>query len=991
MDKKTAWSRKQSPTPINDKFAAAAQIEPVSGIVRGSNINANAEPGEPRHRGTAANKSVWYRWQASPQNGAAIFTTVDSGFKSRVAAYVETRPGNDFSILAPVDELVKIRRTDLLIFRTRANRFYRIAVDGVGGASGAAQLEYTSGSSLEFVASFAYSVIAGFVRDSDLYGIESVKVTPVDETGNEHTPMFTYPDGSYELVLQGLHSYTVTPTHNVYCFDPEDNNYSPNTQAPFEHYTGYNCPILSFGGILIDRISPDGRMLVSGDIDGAVRLWKIPKGKLDRTIRRKGAPLLAAAFVAGGAEVLVTGADCNIERFEVATGTSRQALPGREKDARYEIAAFSPDGQWLAANGGMRTSVLRQVADGGEVRMLESRVNGVKAIALSPNGRWFATGNQDGTMTLWDALAGRVIAKLGGGAGSIDSLAFHPDAPWLAWGSRGGKIVIWDLDAARELGSWQAHGNGVSSLAFTADGGRLVSGSADSSIRIWETKSWRETGRLSGHPQGVTALCVSGQQLISAGVDRSVRVWNLATGQLMRTLTGHEGIVYGVASSAKTPAKSLWIASAGEDRSVRLWNGETGQLVRVLRGPASAIYSLAISPDRTEVMAGEAGGEIRAWDMATGAERFHLAGHPGGVNSLCFQGGQEPQWLFSGGEDGSVRVWEAKTGVLAATLLSFRGSHEQANFDWLAVTPDGLFDGSPTAWKQILWRFKSDPLNPLPVEIFYNDFFQPDVLADLFAGKHPRASADIALRDRRQPRIKLAVSGGAQGGVMAEGAPPQLAQLNAAQPEDAVVVFFAGHGVARESHFYLVAHDMGYQGGREELDTERIGQITDQGISEVAIGERLESVDAGNLLLIIDACQSGQAVEPDGKASGRGPTNSKGLAQLAYDKGINILTAAQRDQVAIGSFRLGHGLLTYALVEEGVRQMKADNRPPDHQVLLREWLDYAADRVPGLQEEDFTKTPPERRDLKLELDVRRQRPRVFYRREIEAQPLLIAK
>ena len=78
---------------------------------------------------------------------------------------------------------------------------------------------------------------------------------------------------------------------------------------------------------------------------------------------------------------------------------------------------------------------------------------------------------------------------------------------------------------------------------------------------------------------------------------------------------------------------------------------------------------------------------------------------------------------------------------------------------------------------------------------------------------------------------------------------------------------------------------------------------------------------------MIDACNSGQALEAEEKR--RGPMNSKGLAQLAYEKGMYILTAAQSYQAALEAAQLGHGLLTYALVEEGLKTPIADNEPKD--------------------------------------------------------------
>jgi hypothetical protein len=63
--------------------------------------------------------------------------------------------------------------------------------------------------------------------------------------------------------------------------------------------------------------------------------------------------------------------------------------------------------------------------------------------------------------------------------------------------------------------------------------------------------------------------------------------------------------------------------------------------------------------------------------------------------------------------------------------------------------------------------------------------------------------------------------------------------------------------------------------------------------------------------------RSGQALEsPDQRF---GPINSRGLAQLAYEKGTSVLVASQAYQAALERARLGHGVLTLALIEEGLR------------------------------------------------------------------------
>ena len=127
-----------------------------------------------------------------------------------------------------------------------------------------------------------------------------------------------------------------------------------------------------------------------------------------------------------------------------------------------------------------------------------------------------------------------------------------------------------------------------------------------------------------------------------------------------------------------------------------------------------------------------------------------------------------------------------------------------------------------------------------------------------------------------------------------------------------------------------------------------MGQPRDA-VSDLELERALEPVDAGRIVLVIDACNSGQALEADEKR--RGPMNSKGFAQLAYEKGMNILTAAQGYRLAMEDSTLGHGFLTYGLVGEGLESTAADYRPADGEVLLREWLEFATARIPEIHQE----------------------------------------
>jgi hypothetical protein len=88
-----------------------------------------------------------------------------------------------------------------------------------------------------------------------------------------------------------------------------------------------------------------------------------------------------------------------------------------------------------------------------------------------------------------------------------------------------------------------------------------------------------------------------------------------------------------------------------------------------------------------------------------------------------------------------------------------------------------------------------------------------------------------------------------------------------------------------------------------------------------------------------------------------GPMGDPGLGQLAFDKGIRILAATQGDDMAIEDASKGHGLLTYALAQEGLTDTggKAD-LDSNGAILLDEWLGYGVKHMTSLVDRATVKT-----------------------------------
>jgi len=906
--------------------------------------------------------------------------------------------------------------------------------------------------------------------------------------------------------------------------------------------------------------SPDSQLLASGGSAGKLKLWQVGTAREQRTINGFGEPL-AILFSADATSLSVASANNTIRRWSVTTGRELpSSVAGGDEFLEAIQMTFSPDGRLLASSSGDKTVQLRDTATGTNQRTLATRSYGVYSATFSPDSKWFVSGGRENTIRLWEVASGRQVQTLDPNGGFVNALAFSIDSKLLASGNLSGGIDLWEAETGRKSGSLVGHASSVNALAFSPNGKWLASGSGDRSVKLWDVETHQEIRTFNGHTAEVYALCFSAdsRQLATGGADKTIKLWEVAGNETI-TLTGHEGEV----SSVVFYKDVKRLASASEDKTIRIWDLNTRRQASAFTAHAGQIKALTISRDGRQLASGGSDSVVKLWDAATGREIRALKGHFSEVYCVAFS--PDDRWLASGSDDGSTHLWNARSGDVQATLVSLRENVSglaKGQSDWLVVAPDGLFDGSPDAWHQILWRFDGKTLNIRPVEVFFNEFFHPGLLSDILAGKKPAAPKAIAEVDRRQPLIavktkeesdlsgsvaardlavridvrespsdtqqdegsgardvrvfrngslvkvwrgdvlngqshttletmvplvagenvltayafnraniksgdatltvigsdslkrsatayilavgvntysntgynlKLAVAdandfshelrrsqetvlgrfsnvevvpllnqeatkaniqlalkrlSGSKADPLPKGAPPQLERLKPSQPEDAVVLYFAGHGLANQSQFYLLPHDLGYKGPRRGLNRAGLGLILAHSISDRELEQSFETVQAGQILLVLDACNSGQALEAEEKR--RGPMNSRGLAQLAYEKGIFILTAAQSYQAALEVTELGHGLLTYVLVEEGLRKAMADVAPRDGKVLLREWLDFAIARVPELQlakmrrgrsvgtnvafvEGDEQLSDVEKRDL--------QRPRVFYRRD----------
>ena len=211
--------------------------------------------------------------------------------------------------------------------------------------------------------------------------------------------------------------------------------------AEFRRFAAHEN-ISTFNNIKILRVSPDGKLLVSGGTDNYVKVWNTETAELVRVLHR-------------------------FENY-------------------CSALAISPDGERAFAAGFDRTAKLFDLQTGEILADLGEQRKALLSAEYAPDGKTFVAGGADNVIKIWNSADGKLLDALTGNAGFIWALAFTPDGKRLASASGEGVIRLWDMETKAEVLAIRTNSANTSFLGFTPDGNTLISLGTQERIRFWK-------------------------------------------------------------------------------------------------------------------------------------------------------------------------------------------------------------------------------------------------------------------------------------------------------------------------------------------------------------------------------------------------------------------------------------------------------------------------------------------------------------------------
>lgn len=187
----------------------------------------------------------------------------------------------------------------------------------------------------------------------------------------------------------------------------------------------------------------------------------------------------------------------------------------------------------------------------------------------------------------------------------------------------------------------------IQSLTFRSDGNVLAHGAADRSIYVWDLVHKKRIHQFEGYPQDFWSIyfvqpnkgtdngSLPTELLAGGGRDGVIRLWDLharSPSEPIRSIDAHRTVMVDIAFS---PAAGYLASCSGS--GVKLWDFQSGELIHHLDGHTQDIQSADFRFDGQIVASGSKDGTIILWDVKTG-QRLQTLRTPGPYEGMNITG-----------------------------------------------------------------------------------------------------------------------------------------------------------------------------------------------------------------------------------------------------------------------------------------------------------------------------------------------------------------
>lgn len=231
---------------------------------------------------------------------------------------------------------------------------------------------------------------------------------------------------------------------------------------------------------------PRNGQLISGSLDGTIRIWNWSVHRMIASLPASGEPIGAMAMSPDGAVLAYNGQGTDVTLYNVGMDDVVGSLTCRGASSR--CLRFDSQGKRLASICGTGVIQVWDWDTGEEVFAVDRRPAYVWHLAFTSDASNLLAATSEGKVEFWNLASGKLAGPALKHPNSVETFDLSPEGNRLAAGLSNGEIWIWNLPSHDVIGRVQAHQSKVESIQFLLDGSKLASLGLDHALKFWEVE-----------------------------------------------------------------------------------------------------------------------------------------------------------------------------------------------------------------------------------------------------------------------------------------------------------------------------------------------------------------------------------------------------------------------------------------------------------------------------------------------------------------------
>ncbi|KZT06448.1 coatomer beta [Laetiporus sulphureus 93-53] len=252
-------------------------------------------------------------------------------------------------------------------------------------------------------------------------------------------------------------------------------------------------------------------------------------------------------------------------------------------------------------------------------RKLFARSDRVKGVDFHPTEPWLLTGLYNGTVNIYNVETGAIVKTFEVSEVPVRCVRFIPRKNWFVAGSDDFQLRIFNYNTHEKVTAFEAHPDYIRCLTVHPTASIVLTGSDDMTIRAWDwEKQWRCIQTYEGHTHYIMNIAINPKDpntFASSCLDRTVKMWSLGSSTPNFTLEAHDkGVNY---VEFYPGADKPYLVTASDDKTVKIWDYLSKSCVQTLEGHTNNVLFVVFHPNLPLIISGGEDGTVKLWNSGT--------------------------------------------------------------------------------------------------------------------------------------------------------------------------------------------------------------------------------------------------------------------------------------------------------------------------------------------------------------------------------------